>query len=118
MLKESAVLVLLVGFMISLGGFGPGVGEDSTPGPSTERFARVRAMILEAVQKSGVPSISIAAADGGKVIWEESFGYADKGRPGDARFALCPGLHIQVVHRAGLMVTAERKLLDLDKAGQ
>jgi hypothetical protein len=40
MLKESAVFVLLIGFMISSAGLGPGFSEKWTPTQSPERFAR------------------------------------------------------------------------------
>jgi CubicO group peptidase (beta-lactamase class C family) len=80
MLKVSAVFVLFVGLVTSSAGLRQGFGEEATPVPSPERFARVRAMILEAVQKSAVRSISIAAAADGRIVWEESFGYADKER--------------------------------------
>ncbi len=78
MLKESAVFVLIIGFMISPAGLIAGFSAQSTPPQSTERFAGVRATILEVLQKSGVPSISIAAAEDGRIVWEESFGFADK----------------------------------------
>jgi CubicO group peptidase (beta-lactamase class C family) len=117
MLKESAVLVLLFGFMISPAGWAPGFNEQSTPAPSPERFAKVRAIILEAVQKSGVPSISIAAAADGRIVWEESFGYADKEKKvkatPDSLYALAS--ISKAFTGTGLMVLAEKKLLDLDK---
>lgn len=67
MLKVFTVFALLVGFVIG-----------SAPASSPERFAKVRAMTLEALEKSGIPSISIAAAEDGKIVWQESFGYAEK----------------------------------------
>ncbi len=117
MLRVSAVFVLFVGFAISSAGFGPRFGEQSASAPSQERFAKVRAMILEAVQKSGIPSISIAAAEGGGIVWEESFGYADKEKKikatRDSLYALAS--ISKAFTGTGLMVLAEKKLIDLDK---
>lgn len=103
MLKNFGVFVLAIGLM--------------TPSASPGRFARVRAMILEAVQKGGAPSISIAAAEGGRVVWEESFGYADKEKKieatPDSLYALAS--ISKAFTGTGLMVLAEKRLLDLDK---
>ncbi len=74
-------------------------------------------MLLDAVEKSGVPSISIAAAENGKVVWEESVGYADK----EKKVRATPeSLYAQAsitksFTATGLMVLAQRKLVDLDK---
>jgi len=117
MLKESAVFVLIIGFMISSAGLASGSSEQSTPAQSTERFARVRAMVVEALQKSGVPSISIAAAENGRSVWEESFGFADKEKKvkatPDSLYALAS--ISKAFTGTGLMVLAEKRLLDLDR---
>lgn len=78
MLKTSMKCVLLVGVVIGSVNWVRAAGDESAPASSPERFARVRAMILEALEKGGIPSISIAAAEDGKIVWEESFGYAEK----------------------------------------
>jgi CubicO group peptidase (beta-lactamase class C family) len=54
------------------------------PGPaplsasSDERFVKVRQVISSGLEARNVPSVSIAAAQKGRVIWEESFGWADR----------------------------------------
>jgi CubicO group peptidase (beta-lactamase class C family) len=117
MLKKSGLFVLLIGFMVSSAGLGSGFGRKSIPAPSPERFAKVRAMILETLENSGVPSISIAAAENGKIVWEESFGYADK----EKKIKATPNslYALASISKAftgtALMVLADRKLLDLDK---
>jgi len=117
MLKNAAVFVLFIGLTISSAGLGRGLGDQSTPAASQERFAKVRAMILEAVQKGGAPSISIAAAEDGRVVWEESFGYADKEKKikatPDSLYALAS--ISKAFTGTGLMVLAEKRFLDLDK---
>jgi len=117
MLKRSTSLIVAVGFVIAVFHGTSGYGRDTTPAPSPDRFAKVRAMILETFQKSGAPSISIAAALNGKVVWEESFGYADKEKKikatPDSVYALAS--ISKSFTGTGLMVLAERKLVDLDR---
>lgn len=43
----------------------------------SEDFEAVRTLILEAVNSGKVPSISVAVAMNGEVIWEEAFGWAN-----------------------------------------
>jgi len=83
--------------------------------PIPERFAKVRAMILEALQKSGAPSISIAAAKTGESSGRRASAMRQGKKIRRLPIRLCAGLHIQVLHRTGLMVLAERKLVDLDR---
>ena len=117
MLKESVVFVLMIGFMIASAISGPGFSKLSTPAQSAERFTRVRAMILEVLQKNGVPSMSIAAAEDGRIIWEESFGFADKEKKvkatPDSVYALAS--ISKAFTGTGLMVLAQKNLVDLDK---
>ena len=111
------VLLLWILFLVSLAAWEPGYGQNTTPPQSPERFAKVRTMILEALQKIGAPSISIAVAENGKVVWEESFGYADKEKKiqatPDSIYALAS--ISKSFTGTGLMVLAERKLVDLDR---
>ena len=44
------------------------------------RLKALRETIIEKVKQGEVASLSIAVAQKGEVIWEESFGWADKGR--------------------------------------
>jgi CubicO group peptidase (beta-lactamase class C family) len=111
------VLLLLILFLVSLTARERGSGQNTASPRSPERFAKVRAMILEALEKGGAPSISIAAAENGKVVWEESFGYADKEKKipatPDSIYALAS--ISKSFTGTGLMVLAERKLVDLDR---
>jgi len=43
-----------------------------------ERFEHIRKIINEKIERGEIPSISIAVAEKGKIIWLESFGWADK----------------------------------------
>lgn len=117
MFKRSTSLILAAGFLISAFPGTLGSGQDTTPVLSPDRFAKVRAIILEVLQKSGAPSISIAAAENGRIVWEESFGYAHKEKgikaAPDSLYALAS--ISKAFTGTGLMVLAERKLVDLDK---
>jgi len=114
-MKKAVLLVLLLWilFLVSLTARERGYGQNITPPQSPDRFAKVRAMILEALQKSGAPSISIAVAENGKVVWEESFGYADKEKKiqatPDSIYALAS--ISKSFTGTGLTVLAERKLV-------
>lgn len=117
MLKKFIVLALPIAIVITSAVSGAGSGQATTPASSPDRFAKVRAMLLDAVEQSGVPSISIAAAENGEVVWEESVGYADKEKKvsatPDSLYALAS--ITKSFTATGLMVLAQRKLVDLDK---
>jgi CubicO group peptidase (beta-lactamase class C family) len=117
MLRQPALPALLVALVISSAAWLPGSDLESASAAQPERFAKVRAMVLEAVQNGGVPSISIAAAEDGKVVWEESFGHADKERQIKATpesiYAMAS--ISKSFTGTGIMILAERKLVDFDK---
>jgi CubicO group peptidase (beta-lactamase class C family) len=82
-----------------------------------DRFARVRRQIQEAVTKGEAPSIAVAVAVEGKIVWEEGFGWADKQKQVPAT----PNTRYPVASVAkpfvstGLMILAERGLVDLSR---
>jgi CubicO group peptidase (beta-lactamase class C family) len=85
--------------------------------PDNGRFSKARALILELIRNSNVPSISVAVAQHGKILWEESFGWADrekmiKATP-DTMYSIASTS--KPITATGLMILAERKLVDLDK---
>ena len=45
---------------------------------ANEKFENIRKIINDKIEKGEIPSLSIAVAQNGKIIWMESFGYADK----------------------------------------
>ena len=53
------------------------VQSDST-GAADPRFDAARAKILALIQKDQLPSVSVAVAQHGKIIWEQGFGWADR----------------------------------------
>ena len=51
---------------------------DAFPMPADERFAKVEALVSSGLAQRNIPSVSIAVARRGRVIWERSFGWADR----------------------------------------
>ncbi len=45
---------------------------------TNERFNDISKMIEERIERNDIPSLSIAVSENGKIIWMESFGWADK----------------------------------------
>src|SRR5262245_21242541 len=45
---------------------------------AADQFDAVRAEIEKSIQTGAVPSIAVAVAKDGKVIWQEAFGLADR----------------------------------------
>jgi CubicO group peptidase (beta-lactamase class C family) len=49
-----------------------------TVGAADLRFARVRSKIQELMLKDQLPSVAVAVAQHGRIIWEQGFGWADR----------------------------------------
>jgi CubicO group peptidase (beta-lactamase class C family) len=43
-----------------------------------DRFATARAHIVDLVARGEIPSMAVAVAQRGKIVWEEAFGWADR----------------------------------------
>lgn len=80
-------------------------------------FASTRALIHTALTDSGVPSIAVAVSKGGKVVWEEGFGWADRARrvPATEHTMYSLASISKPVTATGLMVLVERGKVDLDR---
>jgi len=76
-------LVSVVIFMMVVGRVPAGL-QAQQPGPapggasSDERFEKVSELISSGLEQRNIPSVSIAVARKGRVIWEQSFGWADR----------------------------------------
>ena len=44
---------------------------------NSDNFTQVRSRILDHMEENNIPSISVAVAKDGRILWEESFGLAD-----------------------------------------
>ena len=85
---------------------------------SNPKFDSVRAEIIENVQSGEIPSMSIAVAQNGRIIWMESFGWANR----EKMIKATPNTMYSMasiskpITTTGLMVLYERGLIELDKS--
>lgn len=86
-------------------------------GPATAQFEEVRAQITHEIVEQGVPSLAVAVAQNGKIIWEEGFGWADREKriPATEHIMYSLASISKPITATGLMMLVERGLVDLDK---
>ena len=103
-----AVCLVLV-LPASVGAKGPAVAPDS-------RFSAVRQLIVDQVNDGVVPSIAVAAAESGRVVWEEAFGWADVENrvPATHHTMYRLGSISKTITATGIMILAEEGTVDLD----
>ncbi len=80
-------------------------------------FSTVRSKIEDHIKEKHIPSVSVAIAKDGEIIWEESFGFADvekqiKATPHSMYHLGSLG---KVYTATAIMILNERRLIDLDK---
>lgn len=84
---------------------------------SSDKFEKVRSMILQALERTGVSSMAVAVAKDGKIIWEEGFGLANREKQIKSTphtiYALAS--ISKPITATGLMILVERGLVDLNK---
>ena len=97
---------------------GPILGQVPTsatiPNPS---FDEVRSTILEAIAKGDIPSMSVAVAKDGEVIWEEAFGWANREdmTPATPHTMYSMASISKPITTTGLMVLVEGGEVELDQ---
>jgi len=86
-----------------------------TPVLPNPQFDQVKATIVDAVTGGRVPSISIAVAHKGKVIWEESFGWANREKmvPATPDTMYSMASISKPLTTTGLMILVEQGRIDL-----
>lgn len=81
------------------------------------RFEPARAVIRQVMEEKHIPSVSVAVAKDGKIIWEEAFGWADRERlipaTPDTLYSLAS--ISKPFTATGLMRLLEQGKVDLDK---
>jgi CubicO group peptidase (beta-lactamase class C family) len=79
------------------------------------QFDQVRATILEAIKGGRVPSISVAVAKGGRIIWEEAFGWANREKmiPATPHTMYSMASISKPISTTGLMMLVEQGRVDL-----
>jgi CubicO group peptidase (beta-lactamase class C family) len=84
----------------------------TVPNPT---FEEVRATILEAVTAGEIPSMSVAVARNGEIIWEEAFGWANREEmiPATPHTMYSMASISKPISTTGLMILVERGDVDL-----
>lgn len=92
----------------------PRASQSTTAPP--RQLEEVRSKIKSMVENGELPSVAIAVAKDGKIIWEEAFGWADRERKVKATsHTIYPVASLsKSITATGLMVLAERGLINLD----
>jgi len=87
------------------------------PAPAAGQFDAVRSHILQLVQSEDIPSIAVAVARNGQILWEEGFGWADRanGLRASEHVMYALASVTKPLTATGLMVLADRGMLDLDR---
>jgi CubicO group peptidase (beta-lactamase class C family) len=82
-----------------------------------DEFEPVRELIRRKLELKEAPSITVAVARDGKILWEEGFGWADKDqkRHASANTPYLLGSVSKPITATAVMVLRERGLVDLDR---
>jgi CubicO group peptidase (beta-lactamase class C family) len=82
-----------------------------------DRFGPARAFIQEKMKKEGLPSLAVAVAQNGQIIWEEAWGLAniEKQIPATPQTMYSLASTTKPITATALMLLVERGLVDLDK---
>jgi CubicO group peptidase (beta-lactamase class C family) len=85
--------------------------------PVQGQFEDVRASIERKLVEQDVPSLAVAVARNGVIIWEEGFGWADREKriPATEHTMYSLASISKPITATGLMVLVERGLVDLDR---
>jgi len=120
-LKNIATTTLSV-FLLMAGLSVAGLGQDS-PTPSTDappahdpRLEEIREFVIDEIAGGSVPSLSLAVALDGRVVWEEAFGLADveRGVPATPNTLYRSGSIAKPITATAVMQLVEAGLVDLD----
>jgi CubicO group peptidase (beta-lactamase class C family) len=81
------------------------------------RFDGVRALIRSAIVEESLPSLAVAVARDGQILWEEGFGWADREArtPATAQTMYSLASISKPITATGIMRLVEEKKLDLDR---
>ena len=86
-------------------------------GSCHEGFDGIAESIQSRLIEWGIPSLAIAVAQHGKIVWEEAFGWADRENrvPATEHTMYSLASISKPITATGVMVLVERGLLDLDR---
>ena len=85
-------------------------------GQSSDQFALVRAAMHRLVDTMGSPSVAVAVAKDGRIVWEDAIGWANREKriPATANTIYPLASISKPITATGLMVLVERSQVDLD----
>lgn len=85
--------------------------------PRTDRFEPVRAEIRRVMEENQIPSIAVAVAKDGRIVWEEGFGLADRERqlPATAHTPYSLASISKPMTATALMRLVEQGRIELDR---
>jgi CubicO group peptidase (beta-lactamase class C family) len=80
-------------------------------------FTRVRDLIRSQLVERALPSLAVAVAQEGQIVWEQGFGWADRERqiPATPQTLYSLASISKPITTTGLMVLQQRGLIDLDR---
>jgi len=83
---------------------------------TTDAWSSVRDTIRAVMTRSSVPSVSVAVAHRGKIVWEEAFGWADREKmiPATPNTAYSLASISKPMTATALMILVERGAIDLE----
>ena len=107
--KKMKKIALIVGLLVL-------AVAEMLPSPA-DRYEPVRTLIQEKMKKEGLPSLAVAVAQGGKIIWEEAWGLAniEKQIPATPQTMYSLASTTKPITATAMMILVERGLVDLDK---
>jgi CubicO group peptidase (beta-lactamase class C family) len=108
--RKIPVLFLLCTLSVAQGGNSP-VAVVQNPD-----FTAVRTFIQQKMAEQGIPSVAVAVAQDGKILWQDAFGLADREKhiPATAHTAYYVASITKSITSTAVMVLSEHKQLKLD----
>lgn len=85
--------------------------------PYTATIAEGRRAVKEIMERTGASSVSVAFTDGDRLVWTETFGYADRasGTPPTKETMYCIGSTSKMFATVAVMKLVDRGLIALDE---
>jgi CubicO group peptidase (beta-lactamase class C family) len=97
--------------------FAPSILPAQSTGEAGQRMELARETIRRVMEEKGIPSVAVAVAKNGKILWEEGFGWADREKmipaAPDTMYSLAS--ISKPITTTGLMRLVEQGKVDLDK---
>jgi len=98
----------------------PSIAADADGGRHTAAVEKSRGLARASIIEWNLPSLSVAVAIDGQIVWAEGFGFADDGRrvPVTPNMRFRTGSVSKTMTAAGVALLHDRKRIDLDAAVQ